>query len=148
MTNDTLYNEIRPYRDHEFRKVMNRMLNSSMADLLIATAFQGESVEEIKKLLRNIDTINEFQEKIIYKAVMGLLSKTSSGLTISGLENLNNKSAYLFISNHRDIILDPTILNTVIVEHGHETAEVAIGDNLLGTPWIKHLARLNKSFIV
>ncbi len=148
MTDDTLYNEIRPYRDHEFRKVMDKMLNSSMADLLISTVFPGESVEDIKNLLRKIDTINEFQEKVIYKAVMGLLSKTSSGLTASGLENLDNKSAYLFISNHRDIILDPTILNTVIVEHGHETAEVAIGDNLLGTPWIKHLARLNKSFIV
>lgn len=148
MTFDTLYSEIRPYRDHEFREVIDRMLNSPMAELLISTVFPGIPEERIKKVLREINTINEFQEKVIYKAVLGLLSKTSSGLSHSGTENINKESVYLFISNHRDIILDPSLLNTVIFEKGFETAEVAIGDNLLETPWVKDLARLNKSFIV
>ena len=148
MTFDNLYNEIRPYRDYEFRGFMDNMLNSPMSDLLISTVFPGVPVEEIKNLLREINTINEFQEKVVYKALLEILSKTSSGVAKSGLENLDNKEAYLFISNHRDIILDPSILNSVIYELGFETAEVAIGDNLLETPWIKDLARLNKSFIV
>jgi 1-acyl-sn-glycerol-3-phosphate acyltransferase len=148
MTFDKLYNEIRPYRDYEFREVMDSMLNSPMSDLLISTVFPSVPVEEIKNLLREINTINEFQEKVVYKALLEILSKTSSGVAKSGLENLDNKEAYLFISNHRDIILDPSILNSVIYELGFETAEAAIGDNLLETPWIKDLARLNKSFMV
>ncbi|MCK5206623.1 MAG: 1-acyl-sn-glycerol-3-phosphate acyltransferase [Cyclobacteriaceae bacterium] len=148
MIDDSIYNEIRPYRDHEFREVIDRMLNSPMADLLITTVFPDAPLEDIKNLLREIDTIKEFQEKVIYKAMLSILSKTSSGLTHSGTENIDNQSAYLFISNHRDIILDPSLLNTVIFEKGFETAEVAIGDNLLETPWVKDLARLNKSFIV
>lgn len=148
MTDDTLYNEIRPYRDFEFRQVIDGMLESSMADLLISTVFPGMPVEVIKNLLRQMDTIKEFQEKIIYKAIQSILSKTSTGFTHSGLENLDKNSAYLFISNHRDIILDPSLINAVIFEKGFETAEVAIGDNLLETAWVKDLARLNKSFIV
>ena len=148
MTFDSIYSEIRPYRDHEFRDVMDRMLNSPMAELLISTVFPDIPVRSIKNLLKEINTINEFQEKVIYKALLGLLSKTSSGLSHSGTENINSGSTYLFISNHRDIILDPSLLNTVIFEKGFETAEVAIGDNLLETAWVKDLARLNKSFIV
>ncbi len=148
MTDDTIYKEIRPYRDHEFRQVMDAMLKSPTADLLISTVFPDVPVDSVKNILREIDTINEFQEKIIYKALLGILSTTSSGLTHSGTENLDNQKAYLFISNHRDIILDPSLINTVIFEKGFETAEIAIGDNLLETPWVKNLARLNKSFIV
>ena len=148
MIDDTLYTEIRPYRDVEFRQVIDRMLDSSTADLLIATVFPGMPVGDIKNALRQMNTIKEFQDKIIYKAIQGILSKTSTGFTHSGLENLDNQTAYLFISNHRDVILDPSLINTVIFENGFDTAEVAIGDNLLETAWVKDLARLNKSFIV
>jgi 1-acyl-sn-glycerol-3-phosphate acyltransferase len=127
---------------------MDEMLNSPTADLLISTVFPKVPVEGVKKILRKINTISEFQEKIIYKALLGIISTTTSGLTHSGTENIDKNSAYLFISNHRDIILDPSLLNTVILEKGFEPAEVAIGDNLLETPWVKDLARLNKSFIV
>lgn len=148
MTDDTIYKEIRPYRDHEFRQVIDEMLNSPTADLLISTVFPDVPLDSVKNILREIKTINEFQEKIIYKALLGILSTTSAGLTHSGTENMDKGSAYLFISNHRDIILDPSLINMIIVENGFETAEVAIGDNLLETPWVKNLARLNKSFIV
>lgn len=148
MIDDPIYNDIRPYRDHEFKAEMGKLLDSPHSDLLISTVFPDMPVGMVKDHLRTISTINEFQEKVIYKAVMNILAKTSAGLSKSGLENLDVTSAYLFMSNHRDIILDPGLINTVIFEQGFETAEVAIGDNLLQTPWVKDLARLNKSFIV
>ncbi|MCG8308832.1 MAG: 1-acyl-sn-glycerol-3-phosphate acyltransferase [Cytophagales bacterium] len=148
MTETATYEDIRPYRDDEFTEVMNRLLDSPTAGLLIKTVFPTLPVSRVIGQLRDIKTIKDFQEKIIYKALLQILAKTSSGLTKSGLDNLDNKKAYLFISNHRDIILDPSILNSTIYELGFETAEIAIGDNLLETPWVKDLARLNKSFIV
>jgi len=148
MIKDSAYNDIRPYRDDEFKEVITRLLQSPTAELLIKTVFPKLPVDLVIAQLKSINTIKDFQEKVIYKALLGVLDKTSSGVTKSGLENLDNQQAYLFISNHRDIILDPSILNSAIFELGFETAEVAIGDNLLETPWIRDLARLNKSFIV
>ena len=148
MFNDTAYDDIRPYRDHEVQGVLSKLLDSPTSDLLIKTVFPDFPVELVKSQLKSINSIKDFQEKVIYKALLEILANTSSGVTRSGLENLDVKQTYLFMSNHRDIILDPSIINSTIYELGFETAEVAIGDNLLQTPWVKDLARLNKSFIV
>ncbi len=148
MIQDTQFEDIRPFRDFEFRTVMDNLLNSEFSDLLIKSVFPELPIDIVKAQLRSINTINEFQEKVIYQAIQSILSKTSHGFSKSGTENLVNGERYLFISNHRDIILDPSLLNMAIVEQGFETAEIAIGDNLLQVPWVKNLARLNKSFIV
>lgn len=148
MNTDIEYQDIRPYRDHEFRQVMDRLLASSLSDLLISTVFPDYPVEMIKEQLRGIDTIKDFQEQVIYNAMQLIIANTTDGVTCSGTENLTPGDNFLFISNHRDIILDPSLINTMIVEQGFETAEIAIGDNLLEKPWVKDLARLNKSFIV
>ncbi len=148
MTNDLRFEDIRPYRDFEFRQVMDTLLNSSLSDLLITTVFPGMPVDVVKQQMKAIGSINEFQEKIIYHAIQSILAKTSLGFTKSGIENLKKGEHYLFVSNHRDIILDPSLLNMAFVEQGFETAEIAIGDNLLQVQWVNDLARLNKSFIV
>jgi len=148
MNIDLEFQDIRPYRDHEFRSVMDQLLASELSDLLISTVFPKVPIEVVKAQLQQINTIKDFQEKVIYKAVNGILANSCSGLSKSGLENLEKGQNYLFMSNHRDIILDPSLINAAIFEQGFETAEVAIGDNLLEKPWVKDLARLNKSFIV
>jgi len=63
-------------------------------------------------------------------------------------ENINDGLSHVIISNHRDIVLDAAFLNMLLYAQGMDTTEVAIGDNLLIYPWITHLVRLNKSFIV
>ncbi len=148
MSNLSIFDDIRPYRDHELRDVMERLLRSPLSDLLISSVFPGLDANKIKDQLRSVKTINEFQGKIIYNAIGSILKNSSSGLTHSGLENLTPGEAYLFISNHRDILLDPALFNYVIYKRGLETAEVAIGDNLMQTMWVRNLARLNKSFVV
>lgn len=54
----------------------------------------------------------------------------------------------MFISNHRDIVLDASFLNVMLVDVGYGMTQIAIGDNLLIRPWIETLVRLNNSFIV
>src|SRR5690606_8200955 len=73
---------------------------------------------------------------------------TTDGLTFDGLENLQKDKAYLFMSNHRDIVLDSALINYILNKEGFETARIAIGKNLLSKEWITHLVKLNKSFIV
>ena len=64
------------------------------------------------------------------------------------MDKLDPNQAYLFISNHRDIVLDPALVNWGLFQHKMKTVRIAIGDNLLQRPYITELMRLNKSFIV
>ena len=66
----------------------------------------------------------------------------------NGFENIDTSKAYIFISNHRDIILDSAFLNTHLIAANVPLTEIAIGDNLLIFEWIRKLVRLNRSFIV
>jgi len=95
-----------------------------------------------------IKSVREFQSEVIYPYVKEILRTTTKGITHSGLDYLNPNEHYLFISNHRDIVLDSAILNTILVEQNFDTTEIAIGDNLLIYPWITDLVKLNKTFIV
>ena len=77
-----------------------------------------------------------------------MILDTTTKLTHSGLENLAEDRGYLFISNHRDITMDPAFVNYILYHAGYETLQIAIGDNLLKNPFVTDLMRLNKSFIV
>jgi hypothetical protein len=77
-----------------------------------------------------------------------MIGKTADSIECGGLENIEKAQSYTYISNHRDIVLDASLLCLLLVSNGFETTEIAIGDNLLLAPWIEHLVRLNKSFIV
>jgi len=77
-----------------------------------------------------------------------MIERATGGFSVSGLERLDRTRPYLFMSNHRDIAMDPAFTNYALHRGGYETARIAIGDNLLTKPWVSDLMRLNKSFIV
>ena len=77
-----------------------------------------------------------------------MIDTTVSGLSVSGLDQLSPDQSYVFVSNHRDIAMDPALVNWVLHLNQHQTLRVAIGDNLLTKPYVSDLMRLNKSFIV
>jgi len=77
-----------------------------------------------------------------------MIEETTTSLTVSGLEHLDDDQRYLFVSNHRDIAMDPAFINWVLYHNNHKTLRIAIGDNLLTKPYVSDLMRLNKSFIV
>jgi 1-acyl-sn-glycerol-3-phosphate acyltransferase len=59
--------------------------------------------------------------------LLKVLEKSSDGMTTSGFEKLDKGESYLFISNHRDILLDTTLLNVALFEHGLVMTASAIG---------------------
>lgn len=142
------FESIRPYNDSEIHEVLERLKNEESFVQLITYLFPQLPTKEIFETLSNMKSIKEFQTTIIYPFVMEMIKKSTQGVTISGLEKLDKNKGYLFISNHRDIVLDSAILNVMLVGNGFNTTEVAIGDNLLIFPWITDLVRLNRSFLV
>ncbi len=115
----------------------------------LASLFYPEmTLPEIKKIFSGIHSLNDFQIKITYNVLKKILNSSCSGISHEGFGNIHKNTAYLFISNHHDIVLDPSILNIALYENGYFTTKIAIGDNLLSDNWIRTVARLNKSFVV
>jgi hypothetical protein len=142
------FEEIRPYEDHEVCTLVEKVLSLPFYESLAKRFFPNQDPDLLKEAFKGIDTIYGFQTKVIYPIIKKIIADTSTGLSQNGFKRLKNNVPYLFISNHHDIILDPSILNIILYEKGFNTTKVAIGDNLMRKEWIRDLARLNKSFIV
>lgn len=143
------FEDIRPLHDNEVKEGIARLLNVQEFRGMVDYAFQGKiPFEQIEQQLRQITTVKQFQSGLITKMLGFVIAKTSESFTFSGIENLEKGKAYLFLSTHRDIVLDSALMNLVLNDNDYDTARIAIGDNLVKEPWINDLVRLNKSFIV
>ena len=153
------FDDIRPYHDHEVRPTLARLLNDK--DLLQVMAkhrYPGLTRQfsrtmswvtslALKYQTRNIHNVRDFQA-IIEPYLTRVINTTTHKVSFSGIEHLNRDRAYLFLSNHRDIVLDPALVNYALYLNDMETCQIAIGDNLIKRPFVSDLMRLNKSFIV
>lgn len=143
------FDDIRPYADSEVKKKMRLLLKDKVFDEVLMHLFKNRpKVEMVKFQLRRVSSIKQLQGVFMYDLLHWLIDKTSKGLQCTGINNLDKTKPYLFISNHRDIILDAALLNFLIFEYGMNTTQIAIGDNLLLYDWIEHTVKLNRSFII
>lgn len=146
---DINYDDIRPYTDKEVKEKIRLLVKDKTFDKVLHHLFKNRpKVEMVKFQLRRVNSIKQLQGVFIYDLLHWLVDKTSGGLKVTGIENLDKTKPYLFISNHRDIILDAALLNFLIFEHGMNTTQIAIGDNLLQYKWIEHTVKLNRSFVI
>jgi len=143
------FEDIRPYTDKEVKSKIALMLKDPVFDEVLSHVFKFRPVVEMVKLqLRMIRNTKQLQGTFVYDLLRTVINKTSSGLSCSGIENLDKKKPYLFISNHRDIVLDAALLNFLIFEKGMNTTLIAIGNNLMLYNWIEHAVKLNRAFII
>ncbi len=153
------FDDIRPYRDDEVGPAVAALADDP-AFVAFGTRFAAPALGSrlrpllhplvrrlIKRQARRLGSVDDLQQ-LVGRYLRLLLQVTSDGMTVSGLDVLDPSQTYLFISNHRDIVLDPTLLNYALWLDGHATTQVAIGDNLLGTGYRCDLMRLNKAFVV
>lgn len=149
MMKDFDFDDIRPYNDKEVKSKILELIKDPVFDEVLMHMFKFRpKVEMVKLQLRMIRSVKQLQGMVIYDLLRNVITKTSSGLTCTGVENLDKKKPYLFISNHRDIVLDAALLNYLIFEKGMNTTMIAIGNNLLLYNWIEHAVKLNQAFII
>ncbi|KDN56679.1 1-acyl-sn-glycerol-3-phosphate acyltransferase [Flavobacterium seoulense] len=142
------FDEIRPYYDSEINKAIQKVLHHPMLKSLMNFSFPDVDDEVWKAQLLKTHSIRDFQCNFIYQSVQKVLEKSSEGLSTSGFEHLEPNTSYLFVSNHRDILLDTTLLNATLFEHDLVMTASAIGDNLVKQPFLNVLAKLNRNFLV
>ena len=119
-----------------------------MLEAMMNFSFPNDPPSHWKDLMRHTHSLRDFQINFIYPALMKVLERSSDGLTTGGFEVLEPNVAYLFISNHRDIILDTSLLNACLYEKGLVMTTSAIGDNLIKKPFLHTLSRINRNFAI
>ena len=142
------FEDIRPFRDDEVEAAIQRILEEPLLYDVMDFIYPSLSRVDILEMMSEIKTVKQFQEEISGPCFKEVAQKTTSGLTFTNMNELEKDNAYLFLSNHRDIILDSALLNVSLLEKGYNTTQIAIGSNLLKNSIISDIVRVNKNFIV
>lgn len=147
------FDEIRPYEPEEMPVVFEELLNDRQFNLVMKgfTPWLPKSVRNglLRLLFKGVKTTQDFQVRFMKPVVRLSIWRCTNGTTFGCPEDFNKHGRYIFLSNHRDIVLDSAYLDLMLHDGGFErTCEIGIGDNLLIYPWIKKLVRMNKAFTV
>lgn len=151
----TKYKDIAPYRGQDVRDAITRILeNKDAIYKILASLGPAESAEQQKQLAQNaayiagilekVETYDDFQRHIAAGIfIPAIIQKSMHAFTYSGTEHTKKDTSYLFMSNHRDIVLDCALIDMALLQGDRMLCEMAIGDNLLTNQFITDLFKLN-----
>lgn len=142
------FDDMRPYYDNESYEVLQRIIKDPIYMKLVNYLWPAMTLEEVLQKAEKVNTAMGFQVEFMHPAIRTIVERSSTGLTCSGFENLDKNKAYLYIANHRDILLDSAILQILLVEHSFSTSEITFGNNLMDKGFITDFGRLNRMFTV
>ena len=151
------FEEIRPYTDDEISAAMDRIAGSTSFPLLASYVFPDRNIDDVRSEVRSYKTIHDFQMGIMYWANRKIIKDSTASFTCGGMENVrpsalntssSTQNAYLYVSNHRDIMLDAALFQNVLVDNGHDTTEITFGANLMQGQIVIDIGKSNKMFKV
>ena len=139
-----IFDDIRPFNPDEIPAATQRMADSEVIPAI--AQYLGVPAVALRERIRNIKTLKEFQLGLLKEVIETLLKKTTTYFDWSGLENIGEKKPYLFVSNHRDIVLDAMFLQYILNEAGQNTCQITFGSNLMSHPFVIDFGKVNKMF--
>ena len=142
------FEEIRPYTDDEISAAMDRIAGSTSFPLLASYVFPDRNIDDVRREVRSYKSIRDFQMGIMYWANRKIIQDSTTSFTCGGMENIIPSSSHLYVSNHRDIMLDAALFQNVLVDNGHDTTEITFGANLMQGQIVIDIGKSNKMFKV
>jgi hypothetical protein len=142
------FDDMRPYSLAEIPPAMQRIADSEYFGILSEYIFPDRDIEEIREMVRNIRTIDAFQQQVMYCANEQIISRSITALSYDGLDGLDPDKNYLFVANHRDIMLDSSLLQYILHINGFRTTEITFGSNLMNPQLVVDIGKANKMFKV
>ncbi len=142
----TRFDDIRHYTDAEMLVALKRIRRFPELKPVVAYAFPDMTYDEFANLLDSITGIADLQHRVMVRGMATVVEKTMSSFSFSGLENIKPGKAYLYISNHRDIVLDAYLLQCILDTHGLPTTRITFGSNLMKSEFLRELGLCNKMF--
>ncbi|MBP5258516.1 MAG: 1-acyl-sn-glycerol-3-phosphate acyltransferase [Prevotella sp.] len=147
MINNT-FDDIRPYYDEEIPEAMRRIAESQALPVLSSFVFPHVPLEDVKRQLLSYKTIRDFQLGVMYHVNKQIISNSITKFSYDGHEQLQPGKAYLYVSNHRDIMLDASLLQNLLVDIGLDTTQITFGANLMMNQLVIDIGKSNKMFRV
>lgn len=144
----TIFDDIRPYNAEEIPAAMQRIAYSSSFPILAAYVYPEEPLDKVRKRIANYKTVKEFQTETMRMVNKRVIENSITDFSCSGLDKLDSHKQYLYVSNHRDIMLDSSLLQYFLVQNGFDTTEITFGANLMMNPLIIDIGKSNKMFKV
>jgi hypothetical protein len=145
---NTRFEDLRPYSEQEIAPAMQRIADSVYFPVIAKYIFPDRDVNDVRRMVMNIRTTYEFQTQVMYDFNRMTLKMSVRHLTCDGLEHLDAKQAYLFVSNHRDIVLDSSLLQYMFHNSGLRTTEISFGSNLMSSQVAVDIGKSNKMYTV
>ena len=142
------FDDIRPYYDSEIPAAMQRIVESDFFGLLCTYVYPGHNPADVRKMMLSFRTIRDFQLEVMRCVNEQVIARSTTAFTYSGVEKLDPQKQYLYVSNHRDIMLDACLLQYILYKNGHETTEITFGANLMSSPLVIDIGKANKMFRV
>lgn len=142
------FDDIRPYNTSEIHPAMQRIAESDHFGMMSQYVFPDKDVESIRKMVRNFHTTEEFQKEVMYYFNYQVILRSITELSFDGLDRLYPETNYLFVSNHRDIMLDSSLLQYLLHNNGFRTTEITFGSNLMHPQLVVDIGKSNKMFKV
>lgn len=140
----TIFDDIRPYSAEEIPAAMQRIAYSSSFPILAAYVYPEEPLDKVRKRIANYKTVKEFQTETMRMVNKRVIENSITDFSCSGLDKLDPHKQYLYVSNHRDIMLDSSLLQYFLVQNGFDTTEITFGANLMMNSLIIDIGKSNK----
>ena len=139
------YANISPYTDEQAVEALHKVARNPMLPVISKFLFPDEPFYSLHRMLKSINSIDEFHEVVVAKMVVADVQRTASGFTYEGIEHLDTGKTFLAVSNHRDIILDPALIQWTLFHNKMPLTEICVGSNLLeGNKIVADLLRSNR----
>jgi acyltransferase family protein len=138
--------EYRPYYDNEVPEAVARIASDSLFEPIVRYVFPNEDYKGFVDDFRRIASVDDFQAKVMDKAIGNIVRATAADLSYSGIDLIDPKKSYTYISNHRDIVLDSAILQTIFYANNIKTSEITFGSNLMRPQIVVDIGKINKMF--
>ena len=148
MIRDPKFDDLRPYYEDEIPEAMHRIAHSSSFPLLASYVYPDEPIDEVRRRVEGYTTVRRFQEETMCRVNEQVIANSIDSFSCSGLERLDPAGQYLYVSNHRDIMLDSSLLQYHLITHGFDTTEITFGANLMMNQLIIDIGKCNKMFKV
>lgn len=141
----TEFSDIAPFTDEEADAALTRLSNHPNTKWVSKFIFPDKPETFLGEVLRNIHTVDQFQSVVMAKAIQWVIDTSMTDFTYEGIENLQALDGkYVAMSNHRDIILDPALVQIILQRNHLPETQICVGDNLLKFKSVELLIRSNR----
>ncbi len=160
MTEDE-FKGIGPYEGDDFNQAISRLqqypqLLDNFTDIIsrhnrVVNKWKSFHAKKLlRHMLGQVGNYTEFQESITCDIFLSMIESSSiEDFTFSGIDEMGLDTPHIYISNHRDIVLDAALLDLALYRSDNrKKCEMVIGDNLLVNQFTTDLFKVNGAITV